>query len=181
MSQIDHNISFPEFVEKCRGYSEVSVLDHKTVGTLAYNSIEGSKYSNFMQKWLASFDRNNIHVYLSDEFVDHSKLMKRISKDLGINPSFWDTYDFERKMETYLVKNQAIHRMVLSLYRRYLALRLSRSWTSGFEKWYMKRNTTRLSPKQDHDKKILKELDAEFIPYNEELERMLGIDLSSWK
>jgi hypothetical protein len=180
MAQIDQNISFPEFIQKCREYADVSVLDHQSVDTLAYNSIEGSKYSIFMQKWLASFDIKNIHVYLSDEFIDSSNLMKRISKDLGINPSFWDTYDFERKMETYLVRNQTIHRMVLSLYRRHL-MRLPRGWTNGFEKWYMARNTSKLPSKQNQDKEILRELDAEFVPYNEELERMLGIDLSVWQ
>jgi len=181
MSQIDHNINFLEFIEKCRGFSDVPVLEHEAVDTLAYNSIDGSKYSNFMKKWLASFDRNNIHVYLTSEFMNSSELMKRISKELGISLSFWDIYDFEKKMETYQVKNQSFHRMALYLYRKYLTLGLPKRWVNSLEKRYMEKNTTRLSPKQEEEKKALKELDDEFIPYNEVLERMLGIDLSEWK
>ena len=181
MSQIDHNMSFSKFIETCREYAGKPLMDHKTINTLGFNSIEGSRYANFMHKWLATFDRNNIHVYLTEEFSNPLKLMKCISKDIGINSSFWDTYKFERKMETYLIKNQFLHRVVLYLFRSYLKFNLPRSWINAFENTYLNINTQQLPPIGNCESKILKKLDVEFIPDNEELERMLDIKLLEWK
>lgn len=140
--------------------------------------VEQSKYVNYLNPWVDLFGKENIRVFLFEHLKTSPRsFIKEIASYIGLDPQFYDYYDFPKKNETYEVKSRQLHRLKL----KYASLIPKIFRKDRFKKIYYAFNTQRATPMSKDDQRILKRLDAEFASYNESLSRLLNVDLSVWK
>lgn len=204
---LDKNVSFHDFIDMIKNHPE-KLAKYKAQRAFCY-AIESGKYVNYIRDWIETFGRENIHVFLLEHLKTNPvQFMKEISQKIGIDARFWDQYNFLLKNETYQVRNQKLHRVFVQKFWNQFTFpldkkppRTNKSLLSYFSfayygmirpilpksvrsfllKSYFVLNTKKLSPPSAEDRQVMAELDKEFLPYNDALEKLLQIDLSCWK
>ncbi len=171
---LDKSVSFNEFVSMFKNDSNVPLKGRVSIR----NAIERSVYVKYIPEWVERFCRENVYVLLFEHLrKDPIEFMKNISSYIGIDGTFWNHYSFSVKNVSYRVKNQTIHR----LKRRAAKFVPKVAKERVFKRAYHRLNVKKPLPKNAEDCNVLEALDIEFSPYNDELSRMLNIDLSVWK
>ena len=83
--------------------NEPQILDH-------------GHYMRYLAEWEAALGRENMVVWQFERVMrDPRSAMKQLAGRLGIDPGFYDRYDFAVRNETVAIKSKKLHRLGLRL------------------------------------------------------------------
>ncbi len=147
---------------------------------LVYNALDYAAYDKWLDMWRAAVGPDRMSVLSMEQFFkDPQASMTVLCAQFGLNPAFYERYDFPRENETYQVKSQALQSLnvrVRALLPRNNAL------YNGLRGLYRRLNT---APKQqvstDADSAALARLKARYTDLSATLGQSYGLDLSHWR
>lgn len=176
------DLTFPEFIGLIRDNSEpVAMPDWswRVSGYVLPRDILYSRYIDYLQPWRERLDKERLRVVVLETLRANPKAaVQELCDWLGIDPAYYDDYDFAPRNRTSPVRSRGIQRIAQSL---------AATVSPGPVKEAIKRiyfavqSTGRQEPRSEADKAILAELNEEFRPYNERLARAFGLNLSAWE
>lgn len=139
--------------------------------------LQHGEYSGYLKKWEEAIGRDRMLVYIFEEFMSDTVAgMKDIAKNLGIDPTFYDSFDFTTRNETLKMKSTALHRAGLKIQE------FVPHWIQSLIlPLYLKFNSSGKPQATEAEKQLVKD---EVVPfYKEEKNRMeefLGRPISAW-
>lgn len=169
---IPREMSFSEFI---------STVEHGRSNfggnELATNALSNAWYSDHLRRWQAVVGQDRMFLLLFDDVVNDSRgTMRRVADLMGIDPSFYDTYDFVPENSTYVARSARLQdlnilvRGLLPKGRLYNAMR----------RIYRAANTCPPNVRHcDHQAESL--LAERYIPMLAELEQEFELDLAEWR
>lgn len=139
--------------------------------------LEHGCYSQYLTKWQETIGSDRMRVYIFEEFMKDAKAgMKDMARTLGIDPSFYNTFDFTTRNETLKMKSTSLHRAGLKV-QSYVPHWLQRLLLP----LYLKFNSSGKPKASEEEKQLLREVVAPY--YKEEkgrMEKFLGRPIIDW-
>ena len=180
LGNVDARVSFAQFIDAVRSRMEGPSVD-AYAGESAYvlkHDIQYSRYIEYISQWAARCGTDRVHVLLFEEMKREPRMfMQHLAGRLGIDPTFYDSYDFPVKNETVHIKNPSLQRRARKFHGAIPRGRL-KTWLKGA---YLKAQSGQpANGKTAEDRQILAELEQEFQPFNRRLADEFGLDLSAW-
>jgi hypothetical protein len=173
---LDAGMSFGEYVTRLK-------QDDPTIPAAGHarRAIAHSRYSEYLNEWVDRFGRDHLHFFLFEGLTKDSRaFMKEVAREIGIDPRFYDSYEFSQQNPTIQVRSRWVHGG-----RRWLGRRLPASIRDLLKrataKPYARMNVRPAAIPTAEDSAALADLDREFAPYNERLARKFDLDLSVWR
>lgn len=78
--------------------------------------LQHGDYSGYLKKWEDAIGRDRMMVYIFEEFMSDTVAgMKDIANQLGLDPTFYESFDFTTRNETLKMKSTALHRAGLKI------------------------------------------------------------------
>lgn len=91
-------------------------LNPENIPTGWKDYLEQTDYPIWIEKWQKAMGKDNVLVYQMEEMhKDKVQFMKRVARDLSIDPSFYESFDFFHRNKTVAVKSKKLHRLGLKL------------------------------------------------------------------
>ena len=172
-----------QYVPSAMTFSEFVGLSREQSPRLAHhellqNAVHNAKYVIHIDRWIAQGCQDRVGVYLFEDLVrDSASFVKRVCRDWGLDPAFYDDYDFASSNETYEVRSHALHRVIVAIRQRLPAGAVY----DAMRNIYRRFNTTSGGgEKSANDQATLNELRIEFGEYNRALAQRFDLDLSAW-
>lgn len=170
---IPRDLDFARYIQTLRS----GTPDYKG-NELANNALDFGAYVDFLERWRERVGPERMQVWLFDDLLaDEVAFTKRAAAFVGLDPSFYDTYEFPRDNETYEVRSGALQsvnvgvRRLLPKGRAYEAIR-------GI---YRRLNTRKPGRPNDIDMAARDALKQYFVDANFRLAREFRLELSSWQ
>jgi hypothetical protein len=179
LANVRRDLTFARFVELSkRGGGELE----EAAGASAFvlrNDIAFSRYVEYLTPWVERFGRERIHVLLFEDLKSNPRaFMKEFAARVRVDASFYDSYDFAVKNETFGVRYPSLHRGV----RRLNELVPAAGLKGALKRVYVKAQSGGAeNGKSPEDARALEELEREFRPLNRRLADELGLNLSAWE
>jgi hypothetical protein len=172
---LDPNLSFREFVALARVRdSSLPARGH------AREVVAQSRYIDYLEAWASRFPRSHLHVFLFEALKSSERsFMRDVARRIGIDPAFYDSYDYPRGNETYRVRSLWLHKQRKRVSRQ-LSPRARTALKKAIEEMYSRVNLATSPGRTSDESDVLLELDREFVPYNQRLARKMAVDLTSW-
>lgn len=174
------DLSFAEFVRRIRGEDPCAIPEWASDSS-AYvlrRDLQYSRYIDYLSAWRERLGDERIRVMVFETMrADPNAAVQGLCTWLGINPSFYDGYDFAPQNRTFSLRSHRVQRV---------ARTLAAGVRSGPVKEIMKRayyavqSTGRREPRTAADEAALAKLDDYFHPYNERLAHEFGLNLDAW-
>lgn len=160
-------VTFSDFVAEAEKGSASELIGSYP---MMCHSIEHSKYAAYLRNWIEAMGRDRVTVLIFEELVsDPVGTLRRLAVELDLDPGFYDSYDFPRENESFVVSNRLVHRVARELRRR-----LPKDMRSRMKASYMRLNTSRKRPAvTDTDKATMAMIDRKLAPWEEELAQMI--------
>jgi len=167
---IPANLSFSDFVAASGG--------HQFGGNeLVQNALRNVAYVDFLLSWREACGADRLHVFVFEEaFSDKRRFMRRLCGQFGIDPDFYDTYDFPSENQTYAVRSQALQKLNLAV----------RSWLpqgglyDAARAVYRRINTRIDKPDDKLSEDVRASLTQRYRQANQRLADEFQLDLSAW-
>lgn len=182
LANLDESVSFSQFIEALRSGEADSLakrFSSKDSAFILPNIIKYSQYIDYISNWISRFGREKIHVFLFEHMIKNPcAFMYELATCIGIEPSFYENYDFKSHNKTVGIKNQILHRRarkVAELIPQGIVKDLLRDL---YLKVQANREKAQISPE---DLMTLHFLDDYFEPFNQQLAHELNIDISAWQ
>lgn len=177
MAMVDPEVTFRRYVSMIRSGDSYLSERGSTGNTLSY-----SRYVDYLERWIERFPRSHLHFLLFEDLQrDPRGFMRAVATRLGIDPGFYDSYDFSRKKFTYRVRSHRLHRLRLAVGRRIPSSRPKELLRRGLRRAYAALNIEPAGlQRTDDDRRLLAELDREFGADNARLSAVTGLDLRAW-
>ena len=149
---------------------------------LASGALRNANYLDALRRWRDACGAERLHVFLFEDMVaDPRAFMVQLSKTLGVDPGFYETYNFPVENETYVARNgllQALNirlRALIPQGRLYYLLRRA----------YRAVNTRSVQkpagPPPVDEVSVERLLSRRYLVELPALEREFNLDLSSWR
>lgn len=180
MGNIDPDISFANFVNAI--VNETELLDGRPILQCA---ICHSRYADYLGDWISALGRERVHVLLFEELANEPRVtLSQLTNVLGIDPAYYDSFDFVVHNRSGKVKNMALHR-ARNATRDALGRHVSRFIPAAVKQaGYAVYNRLNIGTGSDNrsasDLRTLASMDERFLSHNRRLERLLKRDLSLW-
>jgi len=148
---------------------------------LLRNAIAHSRYFDWIQRWLDAFPAQHIHIFQFESLrADARRFMQSFATLFGLDPSFYETYDFSRHNVSYRVRSSRLHR-AKRLAASGLAGCVPQGLRHGAAALYRRLNTAvPVTGLTEPDRAALNTLDARFEQSNAQLAEVARIDLDLW-
>lgn len=141
--------------------------------------LQRGMYMRYIEQWVEAIGKERIHIIQLEQLQKtRVEEMKRLSVFLGIDPQFYDSFDFMRRNETRKMRSTKLHRLGLKVQP------LVPQWLQEqvLVPLYLKMNSTAMPPVSATDKKRIEALKPRFTAENERLAHAFSeIDLSLWQ
>lgn len=181
LANLDRRLTFAQFVTLLRSDSSELLWKHCANLQTAYimtNEIRYSQYIDHITLWLKRFGPEHVHVFLFETMRrDPRGFMTRLAERLGIDPTFYQHYSFQRQNDTFFVRNQLLHREARSFSRLIPRNSLKRL----LKNIYLSVQKARKTAATLEDQAALLLLDNHFRPFNQQLAANLKISLADWE
>lgn len=158
-NHLDRDVSFPEYVELARGRDPR--LDRNELLRDAFANCE---YQKRLDEWIARAGADRVLVCMFEDVKrDRTAFVKRVARFLGVDPAFYDGYDFPLENYSYKVKNYALHELNIRV-RSMLPLSPRSRIFRALRDVYRKFNTEKPAPEtvSGRDREVKEALRAEF-------------------
>lgn len=142
--------------------------------------LDHSDYAKYTKVWLERIPKDRFFFLTFDEVTSNPlAVVKRLSAQFDVDPSFYDSYAFPQENRTYFVKNPALHGFT---YKMAKALTLPAGVRRTLRHLYERVNTSEMRREKDErTKQLIADLDRRYAPSVTQLEDMIGLDLSAWR
>ena len=181
LANVNRGLSFARFVDASQNSTDGPLLAQQG-GASAYvlkRDVGYSRYIEYLSRWTASFGADRIHIFLFEDMKrDPRGFMQTLAARIGIEPRFYDAYDFAVKNETVSIRNSSLHRRARKLNGAIPRGRVKKLLKNVYLKAQANPNGNGKSPE---DREALLRLDRDFAPFNQRLAKELGIDVSAWE
>jgi hypothetical protein len=177
-ARINRDVTFREFIDLARTEDprilQLSTGDASRV--LAY-----SRYAEYVPPWLESFPKTNLHFLLFEDLRrDPATVAKTVSAWLGIEPAFYESYDFRTKNKSFRIRNARLHQVKRGV-GRHIPVRARRRLKSAIAPAYRLNVDSAPVPVTDDELNVMEELERSFAPLNDQLAALTGLDLTAWR
>lgn len=174
---VPRSMSFAEFVDAAeRGDSNFKGNE------LAAGALRNACYIDQMRRWRDACGPERLHVLLFESLLeDPRQFMAETAQRLGIDPSFYDSYDYPIENESYVARSATLQSLNIRLRgmipqgRVYHALR----------RIYRAANTRKASASAVRvdlqDLAAERMLSQRYMPMLDDLETEFGLDLARWR
>lgn len=172
--------TFRDFIALGEGGDVDAVTDPRWGGKVDIwrNDVGYSRYAEHLARWAQVFPRERMHVLLAEEmWRDPRALLRRLARRVGIDPSFYDAFPFDRHNESYRVRSPALHRLAR---RAGAVLPRAGVLRDVLKKGYFGVLANGRPERTDDDAAALRELRASYAPHNRRLAAEWGLDLGAW-
>ena len=143
-------------------------------------AIVHSQYIDYIRKWTDACGKERIHIFLYEDFRNNNTLfMKKMSSILGIDPTFYDDFIFEKKNPTLYVKNLYFHKLI-GTFKKMIP---QSSLRNKLRAYYRSRNFTNTNVKiqpNNSEEALLEKLQNHYRVYNNQLANEFNLDLTPW-
>ncbi len=140
--------------------------------------VERTKYIRYLKKWQQQYDPKQLHVYLFENLKNNPlQFMQRLSKDIDIDETFWNNFDFAHRNKTVQIKSKVLHSIGEKLLP-YVPVWLQEKVLFPI---YYAINASPIPPVSEKEREVMHQLDQYYEPYNRELAQKFQLDLSPWR
>jgi hypothetical protein len=144
---------------------------------LAVNALANAVYPRHLRRWRDAVGADRMLIILFEDLVaEGPAAMRWVAGRLGIEPSFYDGYNFPSENSTYSVRNGTLQDLNVRLRGRLPRGRLYHA----LRRLYRAINTHPSKP-EAQDFELERALSERFVPMLAELERDFGLDLAKWR
>lgn len=178
LANVRADLPFARFVALLKEGADLARLAGESAYVLA-RDIAYSRYAEHLAPWVERFGRGRVHLLLFEEMRSNPRaFMKNFAARAGVDPSFYDDYDFPLRNETFAVRYRALHRGARRLNRLVPAGGLKAALKTVYVRAQAGGSNGGPTPE---DARALAELEREFRPFNRRLADEFGLDLSAWE
>jgi hypothetical protein len=178
-ANLPKDLSFPDFVARIANLSDAKdVLQWASRASPYVLPLNYSQYVDYLTEWRKRLGDERVRVMLFETMrADPRSSMQDICRWVGLDPSFYDAFEFTPRNRTSAVRSHGVQR---------IANVFARGVTPGPAKEAIKRlyygiqSTGRREDRTAADEAALAVLDDYFLPFNERLAREFGLDLEVW-
>lgn len=172
-------MDFPAFIAALRaGRTDFSANE------LCRDALKNARYVDHLARWQDRLGMDRMSVFVFEEMVDPNKragFMKALAVRFGLDPAFYDSYDFPTANESYVAKHAGLNRLMVAARNRVLDLIGADNWFYRTARAaYRKLFTTARAERSADDATLLAELKAEYKAANQALADRFSLDLSRW-
>lgn len=167
------DMNFARFVELSRRASP-DLAHHE----LLQHAITNAEYWRHIDTWVTQAGADRVSVYLFEDLVaDCREFMRRLSSDLGIDSTFFDTYDFPRGNKSYQARSSALQALNIAVRKKLPKGRIY-DW---MRRTYRFINTDGNEASIDRaEARVIEQLREDFAEANRMLAGRFGLDLQRW-
>lgn len=145
---------------------------------LAQHALENADYSAYLRRWVAACGHERVHIFLFETMIaDKAQFMAALARRIGIDPSFYETYDFPLENSSYAVRSRLLQALNLKL-RRLLPKGAA---YEGLRRLYRAFNTVPAPGSHILDAEMERELARRYAHVADDVAREFGVDTSIWK
>jgi hypothetical protein len=139
--------------------------------------VEEGHYIEYLKRWKKALTEERMNVLLFEDLLaDKVSAMKKLASFLGLDPSFYDTFNFLQRNETVKLKNRGLHKLGLRL-QPYVPMAVQ----DFFLPLYMKLNSGKMPSKNAIEKEQITRLKEVYRQSNKSLaDHFSDLDLSIW-
>lgn len=181
LSTIPAVLSFAEFVRIARGLPVDDPMEAALSGIVEVirKEIVYGRYVEYVAKWIERLGRDHVSVLIFERLKKNPlPILSTLSARIGIDPGFYETYNFERRNESTGIRSPFVHRGV----KRVSGVFPTGQLRQMSKRFYLTLMSTRSAlQKGEQEQAMLAELDEEFRPFNQRLAETLGVDLVEWR
>lgn len=173
MGVLDEGVSFGEFLDM------ISSKDPWMRGrAILSDVVEHGKYVRYLSAWRDVLGADRIHVLLFENMVaDAQMFMKQLALTLGIDAGFYQDYEYAPRNESLILQNRLLH----SLKQKSEAILPKGRLRTMAGRLYQRINTRKpVRVRSEEDLELLAKLDEVYAPFNDELQRVAGVDVGLW-
>ncbi len=180
LGHVRADLSFAEFADRITSGSAEYSPD-RAFGPSAYvlaRDFQYSCYVDYLTLWRDRLGKERVRILLFEAMrADPRAAIQDLCRWLGIDPSFYDNYDFTPRNRTVAVRSGRLQLIARAVGRRAPA---------GFLKNFLKGLYGSLQAKAVEEERsaddcaALARLDEKFRPFNDRLARDFGLDLRAW-
>jgi hypothetical protein len=183
LGRVRGDLSFSDYVRLVESGDDPRTFERRLgAGPSAYvlaRDLRYSRYVDYLAQWRDRVGEDRMRILLFEEMsADPRREVQTICDWLGIDPSFYASYDFTARNRTVAVRSPRLQRLAIAVARRMrdskvkaLAKRLFVALQSGSGK----------PARSGQDEAALDRLDAQFKPWNDRLSQQFGLDLDPWQ
>jgi len=169
---IGRDLSFADFIAAV----EEGKSDFKG-NELAVHALRNAWYPEHLRRWQAAVGSERMLILLFEDIVGDSRgAMQRVARQLGIDPAFYDDYEFPAENVTYEARIGALQDLNI-----WIRSRLPKGRLYGALRRLYRAANTRPASRQSPDVAVVRRLTDYFAPMLDELERDFDLDLTTWR
>lgn len=178
LRRVPQDLDFSEYLRLVRrGSSSFDSLIHdpRTRHVLA-RDVEFSRYVTFLEEWVQDFPREQILLYPFEDMVaDPRAFMMNFCRRLGIDPIFYETYEFTAENTTVRTRIPMLREI------RRKATRSRLGSLPPTMKWMRPLLSSEPQPLSQYELAALADLENSFAPFNAALSSRFDVDLRCWE
>ena len=172
---IPQSMNFADFFEASKNYTA-----NKNTSLIAY---ETGFYSKYIERFLQHFNKEQIKIYFFEDMVADAKaFMKNVSSSIGIDETFYYTFNFEAQHKTIALKSTLLARFynaprslyIKLFYNNKIGFAFAQLLKRTITKQYRKLNMGTLQ-KEELPPETLEFLQDAYKDEKNKLENLLGI------
>lgn len=163
--QLPDDITLDGYIKKCEAYTDAQLVEEKNH---LYTGIVFGHYIKYIDDWYR-IAGDNLRVMFFDELREPQKVMRNLCTWLGIDPDFYNTYNFDVKNKSGTYKNKLLHNVAVRV-----SFGMQRFWRKNpqlkkrLRDFYYSFNRGSKKP-MANDEPAKEYLRKHFKPYNEQL------------
>ena len=181
LAALDPTLGFAEFCE-LRERGDTATLERRSRRPrslwVLLRDLEYSDYHRWLEPWHRGLgDRLRLLVF--ERLSAEPKTVTTLASELGLDPTFYDDYDFPRLNRTFRARSPWLHR-----WARALRPRVPRHpATLALYRFYLRFQKRRRAPepRPAEDLEWLARLDQRFLEANQRLAETFDLDLDPWR
>jgi hypothetical protein len=170
---IPPEMTFREFVDRAYAGNPLAYRGNE----LAQNAIRNARFVDFLLEWRDALGVDRMRIYLFEELLADSRtLVQRVGAFAGLDPRFFDDFDFQSFNRTFAVRSRGVHNLIIAARAMVPKGRMYNA-SRGL---YRRFNTVAPTAKNESDIETLAALRGFFQNDNQRLANEFALDLSSW-
>jgi hypothetical protein len=110
-------LEFEKYLEFCQRYNETGQLvydGYNFQGTHLLGALRISNYAHYLSQYIDVLGKQNIKILFFEDFKkDNRHFLQHLCKNIGIDPTFYDSYQFDAVNVTNYARYKLLHRFAL--------------------------------------------------------------------
>lgn len=171
-SAIPEEMTFAQFISRIRDHN-----DRFGGNDFAQHALRNAVYVDYLKRWRERAGSSRMAIWLFDDLRrDTKKFTQEVARFCGLDPEYYETYNFPRENETYQPRSAGLQKFNVAI----RGLLPKGRVYSRLRNIYRQLNTTKPTPPSDEDREMMSTLRMEFSSNNQELASEFNLDLTPW-